>query len=391
MIPWRRSAWFSIGLLLVAIAVGYWLHEDSRYGREASFVWWIGIALGVVLQRTRFCFFCNLRETLEGEDVRPLLGILTALAVGTVGAVTIFGAWIPDATAGYLPQRGHIGPAAWPMLLGGLVFGLGMALSGSCISAHLYRLSEGSSLSPVSLLFALGGFALGDWFWNPLYLADYRTASVVWLPKHLGFGGALILQLAVLAALALWVWNRRNRDYVDPEEPPPAKTLYEALFVNRWPAWLGGALVGIIASAALFRTQPLGVTAELSRLGHSVAQTIGISLGRLEGIDSLRGCIIREQTAPLTLNALLVLGLVLGAFVASFLGGHFAWSKPPLRRVVSAAVGGLLLGVGSRIALGCTIGTLYGGITALSLSGWLFAGGMVAGIWGGLRLRRLYW
>jgi len=391
MISWRRSAWLSILLLLAAVVIGYVLHGDTRYGREASFVWWIGIALGFVLQRTRFCFFCNLREMLEGEDVRPFLGILVALAVGTVGAVTIFGAWIPDATAGYLPQRGHIGPAAWPMLLGGLIFGLGMAFSGSCISAHFYRLSEGSTLSPVALLFALGGFALGDWFWNPLYLSGYRTASVVWLPRHVGFGAALILQLAVLGTIAFWVWKRRNRDYVDPEEPPPAKTLYEALFVNRWPAWLGGALVGIIATAALFRTQPLGVTAELSRLGHGLAQTVGISLERLEGIDNLRGCIIREQTAPLTLNALLVLGLVLGAFVASFFGGHFVWKKMAFRHVASAAVGGVLLGVGSRIALGCTIGTLFGGITALSLSGWLFAVSMVAGVYMGLRLRRFYW
>ncbi len=377
----------ALALVAAAVATGYWLHGDARFGRDASLTWWVGIALGVVLQRARFCFFCNLREALEEREPRPLLGILTALAAGTVGAVIIFGAWIPDATAGYLPQRGHISPAAWPMLAGGLLFGVGMAFSGSCISAHFYRLAEGSPLSPVALLSALGGFALGDLFWNPLYLAAYRMAKPVWLPEIAGFGAALLGQLALLGVLAWWLWRRRVP--VTPE-PQPA-SVHEALWVRRWPWWAGGLAVGALLSVALLRTQPLGVTAELTARGHQLAQQWGWAPERLEGIDGLRGCILPASSAPLSLNALLILGLVAGSLVASFLGGHFEWEKPPLRRLASAALGGLLLGVGSRMALGCTIGTLLGGITALSLSGWLFAIGLVGGVWAGLRLRRVWW
>ncbi len=374
---------FSFILFLAAVGGAYAL--DHYVGREAAFTLWIGVALGLVLQRSRFCFFCNLREALEEREPRPVAAILLALAVATLGAVTIFSIWIPDASAGYLPQRGHLSPAAWPMLAGGLVFGLGMAFSGSCISAHLYRLAEGSSLSLVALATALLGFSLGDLFWNPLYLSSYRTAEVIWLPRYLGFGGAVAAQLVVLGLLGLWVWKRQRT--TSPEEPSE-DSVSDAIFVHRWPWWVGGTAVGVIASVALLRTQPLGVTAELSRLGHALALAGGWSPERLEGLEGLRGCIITTPTAFLSQNAILLLGLVGGSLIASLAGGHFEWVKPKWSRAIGAAAGGILLGVGARMALGCTIGTLLGGISALSLSGWVFAVGVVGGVFAGLGIRR---
>ena len=43
--------------------------------------------------------------------------------------------------------------------------------------------------------------------WNPLYVLAVATAPVVWLPPHCGYGGAVLLQLAVLAGLAAWLWR----------------------------------------------------------------------------------------------------------------------------------------------------------------------------------------
>ena len=60
----------------------------------------------------------------------------------------------------------------------------GMAISGSCISAHLYRLGEGSPTAPFALAGTAVGFAAGFWSWNPLYLATVSAAPVVWLPPE---------------------------------------------------------------------------------------------------------------------------------------------------------------------------------------------------------------
>jgi uncharacterized protein len=100
-----------------------------------------------------------------------------------------------------------VGPVGPVLVAAGLVFGAGMAISGSCISAHFYRLGEGSPTAPFALVGAAAGFGLGFLAWKPLYLASIADAAVLWLPRALGYAGALSLGLAVLACLA-WVLLR---------------------------------------------------------------------------------------------------------------------------------------------------------------------------------------
>ena len=42
---------------------------------------WIGIFFGVVLQRSRFCFYCLSRDFIEKKDSKGLLGIVVALII----------------------------------------------------------------------------------------------------------------------------------------------------------------------------------------------------------------------------------------------------------------------------------------------------------------------
>lgn len=53
--------------------------------------------------------------------------------------------------------------------------------------------------------------------------------------------------------------------------------------------------------------------------------------------------------------------------------------------MVTYLVGGLLMGVGARLAAGCNIGALYSGIGNLSLSGWIFGIALWAGAMGALK------
>lgn len=380
----------SLLLFIGLLAAAWFAHEHAANGREAAFALLAGGAFGLVLQRARFCFFCILGDAIDKRDVRPLLGLLIALAAGTIGAAGVFGAWVPDAFMTRLPPAGNIGPVGWPLALGGVLFGLGMAFSGSCVSAHLYRLGEGSLLSPIALLGTALGFGLGFASWNFFYVKGYAEAPVIWLPHSLGFAGSLILQLGLLALIAWLLWRYRHRADTAPRDIPAA-SLREALLVKRWPITLSGVLIGAIATFALLRTEPVGVTSALA----TVVRTTGNSLGwlpeRLEGLDGFRGCRSTSVEGLLHLNAMFVAGLVTAAFAAALAGGHFKPKREPLRRVPSAFIGGILLGFGSMIALGCTVGRLYSGVTALSLCGWVFGLTAVAGVWAGLRLRKLWW
>lgn len=369
-----------VGAAIIGLA--FVLPERSPDGRSLPLSFLFGAAFGVVLQRARFCFFCVTRDFLDKRDPRGLLGIVTAIAVGLIGYHLVFGAWLPVPNAPRLPPDAHIGPVSWVLALGAFAFGLGMAISGSCISAHLYRLGEGAMASPVALLGAAFGFVLGFMSWNTLYLGAIQEAPVLWLPHYLGYAGSLALQLAVLAAIALWLLR-----HPWPVEPRPESPM-EAIFRRRWPAHLGGVLIGALAVLAYLRVGPLGVTAELGSVARTAADRLALLPSRLEGLDGLAGCATVVKETVLSRNGVFVAGLVLGAFAAALAAGDFRPRVPSPSELARALLGGVLMGWGAMVALGCTVGVLLSGTMASAASGWLFIPCCLAGLWLGWRGRQ---
>ncbi|PKM86325.1 MAG: YeeE/YedE family protein, partial [Firmicutes bacterium HGW-Firmicutes-12] len=81
------------------------------------------------------------------------------------------------------------------------------------------------------------------------------------------------------------------------------------------------------------------------------------------------------------------LGVIFGAMLATLLASQFKIKKiKSIKQVVAAILGGLLMGYGARIAFGCNIGALFGGIASLSLSGWVFGAFLFLGAMVGSKL-----
>jgi uncharacterized membrane protein YedE/YeeE len=381
----------AVGLLLSALV---WAGQALKSQPGAStlvFALVAGAVLGLVLQRSRFCFYCHARDWFEDRDPRGLLAIVLALAIGVVGYTVVLGSWMPVPEHGRLPPDMHIGPVSWVLVAAGLSFGTGMVVSGSCISAHWYRLAEGSAVSPFALVGSGLGFILGFLTWNTLYSLSVADAPVVWLPAYLGYGGALALQLAVLAALAAWLWRGFAQDAASGDtkrEPVPSLgQTWQRLWQGRWAYWAGGLAVGLIGALVIVRMRPLGVTATLGSAARTVAQERGWIPVRLDGLDGFAGCATLPQSSWLTPNALLLAGLVAGAFIAALASRQFKPRWPTWRDATHGLSGGVLLGWGAMTGLGCTIGTLLSGSMAGALSGWVFGAAVVFAVWAGLRLK----
>lgn len=381
----RAGPFLGLTLLAGLATVGIALNATP-----ATLSWVFGGLLGIVFQRGRFCFYCIFADLIEKRYVSGALAVVAALAVGLIGYELILGVWLPNPAGGRLPPGAFITPVSWVLAVSGLTFGVGMALSGACLSGHLYRLGEGYGRAVPALLGALVGFGIGFMTWSPLYLGAVSRAPVVWLPAHFGHGGALALQLGILAVLAI-VLVAVGRDPA-PREAGPGPTagltgLHKAVLGRRWPPLITGTLVGVIGTAAYFRVEPLGVTAQLSTVSRTLMDSWGLLGGRLPGLDTLAGCIAIVSTVILN-NGWLVMALVLGSAAAAQLSGRFRLELPTLRNGASAALGGVLMGWGSMTALGCTVGALLSGIMAGGLSGWVFLVTCLAGVWLGIRLRR---
>jgi uncharacterized membrane protein YedE/YeeE len=91
---------------------------------------------------------------------------------------------------------------------------------------------------------------------------------------------------------------------------------------------------------------------------------------------------------PPWLNApgLMSLGIIAGAALVANLNGEFKWKLPGAETAVLALAGGALMGIGSRIGMGCNIGAFFATVTNGDPSGWVFLAGLVGGGYGGVRL-----
>ena len=380
------------GIVVVAFVLSRGATADP--GRPLSLL--IGAALGLAFERGRFCFFCLFREAFEERKTRQLNSIVTAIAVGAIGYALMFSLYLPNPKGEGLPPAAHISPVSVPLVLGAFAFGIGMVLSGACISGHLYRIGQGYLRAIPALLGSLVGFGLGFFTWNTLYLEQVSESPVWWLPRWFGYSGSLLIVLvvAVMVAALLVKWDRSPDDTSQagvPRRLSNVGDVYELLLVRRWSPVATGAIVGGIGIAAYLRTTPLGVTSQLSTLSRSYLDGRGALPEVLHGIDMMRGCVALVTTA-VTNNGWLIIGFVVASLAMAVGGGRFAVQKPTVGNSATALVGGVLLGWGSLTALGCTVGVLLSGTQAFAVSGIVFLVVVAFAVWVGtkLRLHRLF-
>jgi uncharacterized membrane protein YedE/YeeE len=375
-------------IVSILLATAYVLSSGEQ-ANTAPISLLMGTALGILFERGRFCFFCIFREGIEEKNSTPFVSVLIAIATGAIGYTVIFGQFLPDTSSDSLPPGAHISPVSWPLALAAFAFGIGMTLSGACISGHLYRLGQGYLRAIPALIGSFFGFALGFLSWNWFYLNAISDAPTIWLPHYIGYSGSLIITLIALLGLGLFALKKGKNS--EPFRSAPAQEFslassFKRLTTERWSPITTGALVGIIGVIAYLRIEPLGVTRQISTTTRTVMEDRGLGPEVIHGLDRMAGC-IAVVSSTITNNGWLILGIVVASFAAALSGNRFKLSKLTLRNSTTALLGGVLLGWGSMISLGCTIGVLLSGTQAFALSGWVFFAFAFLGVWVGLKLR----
>lgn len=85
--------------------------------------------------------------------------------------------------------------------------------------------------------------------------------------------------------------------------------------------------------------------------------------------------------------SLLALGMVCGSLLAVLLASHFKMKKiKSWRYFITALLGGIIMGYGTRIAFGCNIGAFFSAIPSMSLHGWVFGIFIFVGAWIGCKI-----
>ncbi len=151
---------------------------------EYALAGFFGLALGFIVQRSRFCFTSAIRDSVMFGIYRNLKIGLLALAIATL-VYSIYFALGPEAIGGnVMPLKGGI-PTTWHPLVGGILFGFGMVIAGGCVMSTLYRIGEGNIQYAVVLASMLAGIAVAVhtfWWWFGLGIGRAEFTTIAGLP-----------------------------------------------------------------------------------------------------------------------------------------------------------------------------------------------------------------
>lgn len=321
----------------------------------------VALALGAVFARFEFGFTAAFRAWLREGDGRALAA---TFAIPAVAALVV----LPIGASIYGYAR-FVSPINLSLAIGAILFGVGMQVANGCGSGTLVAAGQGSR----RMLLALPFFCLGGVMGSLLlpYAEELPGLGPIDLAEYFGPWGGLVVMEALLGASALLVARGAR---------PDRRRLMVA------------ALIGILAAVLfLVSGQPWGITMGLTVMGAKGLQAIGFNLGATTVWSAEWAQRLLREPSMMIPGALSDVGLLLGAFAATVLTGHFrhrvaiGW-----RGAIGAILGGLLMGVGARLSYGCNIGAFASGAASGSLHGLAWFVAVLPGCAAGIRLRRVF-
>lgn len=326
----------------------------------------LGAVLGYVLQRSRFCVTGAFRDIYLSRSTRYFIPFLLAIAIQAVGVAALTGAGVIS------PEASTFAPLA--VIGGGVLFGIGIIFAGGCATGTYYRAGEGLIGSWVALIFYALLAAVMKYGPLGAFTDAARSRTIADSTLHETFGVSVWVPTVLFAGLVGVLTVRAVRRSAGRQKvtglPARRTGVGHYLADVPWSPWVGGALLGLIAIAAWVLSTAAGRNGGLGITTPSAKIITFLTTGDITLVDW---------------SVMLVLGLLVGSFLAAKLSGEFRWRTPDSATMLRSAGGGSLMGVGAALAGGCTIGNSLVETALFSYQGWVSLIAINAGTWGGRR------
>lgn len=347
----------------------------------------IAFIMGAVVNKTNFCTMGAISDWINMRDTGRWRAWLLAIAVAIAGVILLESAGLAAPDNAFPPYRA--GDLIWlENLLGGLLFGIGMALASGCGNKNLVRLGAGNikSLVVLAIIGVIAYFMI-----NPFPNSDQTLMSVLfhdWIrPAAVNVGASqdigsviseehadtvrLIVGGILVVSLLLYIFKSRPaRDNI-----------------------LSGLVVGLAVVAAWYITSnailvqdeehyglrdyvqqwdflaedatqtPPADSRFLAAQSYTFINPIGQILGYAgSGFDR----------SLLTFGVMAALGVIAGSLFWSLVSRSFRieWFASA-GDFVNHCIGAVLMGFGGMLALGCTIGQAVTGISTLAIGSFI--------------------
>ena len=305
-----------------------------------------GIVLGLAARLSRFCTLGAIEDAIYGRDLKLIRMWFLAIgcAIFVVGLATIPG-WVFIHNSVY-----------WKMpfspiltIIGGVLFGLGMAFSGNCGFGSLSRLGGGDLKSfVIVLVMGIAAYTMSSGVLSPLtiFLREILTISETTpslLDIFINFVPISYTSLSCLIGVSLILVSISDRNF---------RRSGNHVF------W--GIMVGFAISSGWIGMNLISQYGfeDLEPVSHSFTAPIGTLI--LYSMTSLGG-------SNFALGS--VVGVWSGALLGSLIKGHFRLEgcEDP-RELQRQIVGAIMMGFGAIFALGCSVGQGLSAMAVLSLN-----------------------
>jgi uncharacterized membrane protein YedE/YeeE len=342
----------------------------------------VAVIAGAVMAKTNFCTMGAVSDWINMGHLGRLRSWLLAVAVAAGGLLLL-------ELTGLVRTETTLPPYETPQfawlryIVGGLLFGVGMALGGGCGTKTLIRVGGGS----LRALFVAAMIGLVAY---TMFVTDlFNIAVMSWLAPSIvnltpfGFDGQnidalvsgvtglepriaqAVVGLAIVAALAWFALGsaqfRRNPNLV-----------------------LGGVVVGAAVVAGWFITGGPFAEAWKEHAMFAVERPSRVETQSLTFIspigDTLRYLLAPTELAQLNFGVMTVFGVIVGSLMYALASGrfHLEWFAS-WQDFASHLAAGLLMGFGGFVAMGCTIGQGVTGASTLALGSFIALASMIAG------------
>ena len=343
----------------------------------------LGFILGFIVNKTNFCTMGAVSDWVNIGDLNRFKAWMLATAIAILGVSILEFIDIINLDASRPPYRDSV--FFWPRyLIGGLMFGVGMTLTSGCGNKTLIRLGGGNLKSFVVLLVAgsmaylmtrtdFYGLIFHSWM-SPISpdlakigIADQSLAAI--FSAFLIFENLEIFSfsLGIIISLAIFIFIIKAGD-----------------FFNNLNNLLAGLTVGITVVLAWFLTGgDLGKEwIESVEFMDNPLPAVGVQ--SLTFINPMGETLIFASNGAdlyyLTFGVTILLAVIIGSFTYAIISNNFRFEWfVSLQDFLRHIFGGVLIGIGGVLSLGCTIGQGVSGVSTLALGSFLALASIILG------------
>lgn len=189
-----------IPLIIIALASIYYAYIGSHMIGGLL----IGVTVGMILQRARFCFATAFRDLLRGPEALRAInihkGIAVAMLTGATGVYALKYMGLADISI-------NVSPVYITNVIGGAIFIFGATMVGGCASGILWRVGEGHLKALIGLISTVLAYPI---FVNTVSKSLTKYPRI-FIPGVIGWIAAYAIFIIFIATYLIFLFYQEYR------------------------------------------------------------------------------------------------------------------------------------------------------------------------------------